>query len=718
MRRILALVLLGTMTVTVADYVFKSVVAREVAPQELASFFARYYAALNGLSLVVQFVVTPRLLRSAGVHRVLQVTPLCLLAASIGFAATGGLFAVLLLRGADGALRHSVNRVGNEMLYLPLRTEVRRRFRAFVEAVGLRAGQALASLLILFALVLDLGPVALSLAAVALAAAWLATTGRLRDLYVGRFQRDLGKQPFETPSFIDDLDTRGLSALYRALGSDDDAEVVAALEMLAACDERELLPKDLLTHRSPRIVLWALEHLPGPRADVRRATEQLLTHSDASVRAAALRHRIVSGAEAELLERFREDPSAAVRATALVGSIRSGALDANAARRELRTVVSAPEREGRSALGRTLFLLPPEHRVRLATELLEREERGLAVLVVKSIAVEPDPRFVPVLIPLLARQSARGEARRALVAIGPAALEAASAALSDAATPPELRRHLPRTISHFSGPAAVAILEAALAQERDDAVAFKILRGLGSLRRDAPDLPVNRALLEGAARTMIRRALVGACFGYGLGAARRRLSHVNTTSAELLAATLADDAERAFERLFRLMHVLEPTRSMELIFTAVRSGDPDIRARGRELFEHLAPQELRREVTPLLDDAPLSERLSEVVLARVAPQCALALALGRLCDGEPRRGPGSEPPILAAFARALAALCRHESSVLSAVACHYRAELGLGSATEPELESLRKLGTRPLPEGVDQALAARTSRSRERPHAR
>src|SRR4029077_4228644 len=54
LARLAGLVLVSTLAVTLADYVFKSAVARAVPPEQLASFFASFYTVLNGLALVAQ----------------------------------------------------------------------------------------------------------------------------------------------------------------------------------------------------------------------------------------------------------------------------------------------------------------------------------------------------------------------------------------------------------------------------------------------------------------------------------------------------------------------------------------------------------------------------------------------------------------------------------------------------------------------------------------
>ncbi|MBL8610033.1 MAG: hypothetical protein JNL38_22040, partial [Myxococcales bacterium] len=65
--RVTLLAVVSTITVLVADYLFKSVVSASMPKEELARFFARYYAVLNAASLGVQLLVAGRLIRRLGV---------------------------------------------------------------------------------------------------------------------------------------------------------------------------------------------------------------------------------------------------------------------------------------------------------------------------------------------------------------------------------------------------------------------------------------------------------------------------------------------------------------------------------------------------------------------------------------------------------------------------------------------------------------------------
>ncbi|PYQ04455.1 MAG: hypothetical protein DMF82_10620, partial [Acidobacteria bacterium] len=97
LTRLSGLVLVSTVAVTLADYVFKSTVAKNVPAADLGAFFASFYMVLNVLALTAQLALMGWLLRVLGLHRALWVLPTLLLLGSAGVAFGGGLVAALAL---------------------------------------------------------------------------------------------------------------------------------------------------------------------------------------------------------------------------------------------------------------------------------------------------------------------------------------------------------------------------------------------------------------------------------------------------------------------------------------------------------------------------------------------------------------------------------------------------------------------------------------------
>jgi ATP/ADP translocase len=630
-RGLAGLVLISTIALTLGDYVFKSAVARHVPSDQLGEFFATVYVILNLLALGAQLVLTDWLFRRLGLHRALWALPILLFMGAAGVALGGGLGAALLLKGADGTLRNSVHRTGSELLFLPLPDALRSRTKPLIDLVGQRGGQALASLLILSEVVLNRGDTVLAAASAALSLVWIAWTADLKSHYLNLFRVALREGTIQPSADLPPLDLGSLEMLFSALNSAEDAEVLAALDLLADEGRTRLIPALVLYHPSRAVVLRALDlfALDG-RSDFLPVADRLLSHADAEVRAAALRARTRVKADEALLRAADDDPSPLVRATALVGLVSGGWASAEA-RKMLHDVVEGHSSEARAALARAIREQPgavfEDTLLRLA-EVPQTEVQVQAALAMADVRSE---RFFPALLPLLAQREVRQASRAALVSGGEKALAFLDHALWDDTLPQEIRRHLPRTITLFEAGPAAAVLQGHLMGETDGMVRFKILRGLNRLAGHPGvelDVAVLRRAIEGTLeaafrlvhwRTVLERAAV-------VDKARATRGH------ELLVGLLRDKEAHALERIFRLLSMQYGGDDFKRIYRGLRRPSAKVKAGSRELLENLVAPPLRQPLLALVDDAPDAERLQRAAPLYVPRPLAYEELLGLILE--------------------------------------------------------------------------------------
>ncbi|RYE83479.1 MAG: hypothetical protein EOO75_19280, partial [Myxococcales bacterium] len=382
----------------------------------------------------MQLLVVPWALRTVGAHGVLLVLP-AFLSLGAGLLWTGtGLAAAVALRGADGSLRYSLHRTGLDILYIPLPDSERRRLKPILEALGQRGGQCLAAVLLL--VVSTRAPTAIFVTLWVACGLWVVMALWLRRPYIDLFRELLrrGTGGGETPYHLMRLDLPALESALAALNSSQDEEVMLAVDLLARHRQGRLIPALLLYHPSPRVLEHSLEQFAQlGRSDALPLIDRLLQHPDGMVQAAALRARTAIAPDPDLLRRYADDPSSRDRAvTALVGLVATGAMTAEEARSrveqwpdemDVETLVLALARAARaqpspalipSLLAASAAPLPPA----VAHELAE------------AIAAHPDPCFLPILMRMLQARDTREAARRALVALGPPALDQLTAALN------------------------------------------------------------------------------------------------------------------------------------------------------------------------------------------------------------------------------------------------------------------------------------------------
>ncbi|HMI90858.1 MAG TPA: hypothetical protein VK509_05815 [Polyangiales bacterium] len=671
LQRLLALTLASAFAATLIDYVFKAEVARTLPPAELGSFFGTFNAALSGAALLAQLLLAPRLLGSSGIGRSLWPLPLALALGTLGVLLAPALWTVLLLRGADGSLRYSLYRSSLEVLYLPLSTRTRARWKVMVDVVGQRGGQALAAGAILGCIALGLEISGIALVVLAVAVAWLALASTMERRYIALFRAKVQAGALETRPEVPALDMRSLESLVASLGSADDDEVLATIEMLIEYKRAHVIPALLLYHPSPAVVVRALEvFASSKRTDFEGAARRLFEREDDEVRAAAMLALAGHMTPAELRDELGKALPQAARAAVLVALI---ARQLDESGESVREVLEgcAPDAAPatRLSFARAFRLQGNPCCGRFLPMLLENAEPALEVEVARVMLSLPNALHVSALIQLLHSRHARTTARDALVAIGDPALDALAVALDNPELPRDLRAHLPRSISRFGSARAADIMLDRIERESDGWVRFKLIRGLAQVRpftqepsRARRALALARANLVHAVHFMASRL-----------ANERDQQHdtrLSTPGGELLTAALRDKESHAVDRAVRLLGLLHNGDVFHNIRQALVSRDPRQRADAIELLLHPAPSEIAQALSALLQHGRDDARLERA-----------AAALDEVVATD-------------SYQRRLELMLTDNSEAVRAVAGYHMAELGLrvpapGQAQTLELSPLR-----------------------------
>jgi AAA family ATP:ADP antiporter len=695
LKRLLLLAILGPVVAMGIDFIFKSIVSQQVPRAALAPFFARYNMVVNAAALVFQVLVAPRLLQSIGVVRNLCLLPGCLGVAAAGVAATASLPAALLLRGADGVLRHSLHRAATEILFLPLSPATRSALRRLAESIGQRGGQVVGSGLILLALVLGATARELGVAVAVLCGLWLFGYLRLAGHYVERFRSQLGVLNTTPDAAIPALDLQSLETLVATLSAPKDREVLAAIDLLETYGRERLVPPLILYHPSAAIVLRALKLFEGStRVDVQEIRRRLLQHPEPAVRAAALRALVSDGGDRAMVRTLlRTDPSPVVRGTALALWMGLGEASADDLREAVSDLTALSDHASRLAVASTLGELPGLVLLPVARALLDGATPAIRREVARALATDPDAARIELLTELVARPECRPFVRAGFRALGAPALEHLARVLEDVETPATIRRHLPRSISAFGSARAAEILVAQLAREEDGRVAYKILRGLGRVRADDPSVPVDHPLLMSIAERTLERMITLLSYQVAWEARREMRADGRTTGTgvsadtqparerDLVGTLLAESEQRALEGVCRVLQILDPSENFSTIYTALGVDDPVARASARELIGHVLTGGCRDGLLALTDSLPSPERLEAAAKAMPLPLADRTLEAWRTW-----KTPTAATDAEALVAAVVAELCHDGDVVLASVA---RYETGTrrrspGSAMEVE----------------------------------
>jgi hypothetical protein len=143
-------------------------------------------------------------------------------------------------------------------------------------------------------------------------------------------------------------------------------------------------------------------------------------------------------------------------------------------------------------------------------------------------------------------------------------------------------------------------------------VRFKILRGLGRIATDHPEVALDDGLVREAAARTLDAAVQALRFRVGLEKGAGQVEARATPAHRLLVMLLRDKEAHRIERVFRLLQLRLRGEDVRSIHRGLANADPRVRAASRELLENLLEEPLRGTLIALVDDLPPAERLARV----------------------------------------------------------------------------------------------------------
>jgi hypothetical protein len=259
LRHLALLVLLGTASAALIDYVFKvEAVARFGSGETLLRFFALYYAATSLITVTLQTSMSRTVLERFGLAFTSATPSIALFAGSLGSLVAPGLEGAIVARGAESVFRSSLFRAGYELFYTPIPTKEKRAAKSIIDVGFDRIGDAVGGGAIRF--VLALAPAvqhsALLFLTLLSSAAAMVVASRLNRGYVKTLERNLRDRAVQLDlSEVNDLTTR--TTMLNTVWTMRPDEQHPAGDAMAAARDR-LSPYRTISSADPEIqeIMW------------------------------------------------------------------------------------------------------------------------------------------------------------------------------------------------------------------------------------------------------------------------------------------------------------------------------------------------------------------------------------------------------------------------------------------------------------------------------
>lgn len=612
LRAIAALVLISALTTTVAGWQFKAI-AKAAIPgtDDLAMFFGTFNMIAGVMSLILQLLLTGRVLRTAGVGAALFIVPTAMLMGSVGVFLLGTLVAAAALKASDQVLRYSIDKATTELLYLPVPAAQTFRVKSFIDTVVYRLGDAGGGLLVLvFAAVMQWSAVDMSRVSVVLLAAWLVVAWVARKQYVENLRESIHQHRVDSERASMPVMDRDTTAVISSRLKGTTREIAYALSLFEMAHDRKVHPavRGLLNHEQPEIRRQAVALLArAGDASVKAEVEKLLRDPSLEVRTEALLY-LTAFDQVDPLERIEalgdfEDFS--IRAALVAFLARPGATqNVEASRLMLSRMADEPGASGRRTrleAARLIGTLPDLFEKELRA-LVEDEDVEVARAAIASAGKLKKRTLTAPLLERLADPSLSEAAINALAEFGDRIVGTLRDYLTDEELSTDVRREIPKVLQAIASPAAQAVLTESVL-DRDVILRYHTITALNKLGQQHPERSTDRKLIE----SVLAAEIMGHYRSYQvLGTLGPSLDD----DANPIAHGLRESIEKEAERIFRLLKILYPQYDMHSAHVGLQSNDPVVHDNAVEFLDTVLPPEVRSVVIPLFDrEVPVAARI-------------------------------------------------------------------------------------------------------------
>jgi len=607
--------IIGLMVIvtTLVDYQFKTVAARTYLTEAgLTSFMGQFYSGVSVVALLVQFFLAPRLMRVVGIGGALSVLPGMLALGSLGMLVVPGLVAGIFLRGAGQSLKHSVDKTGRELLFVPVPLPKKKRVKVFIDVFVDQGAQGLGgALLLLLVTGLDLSVQLLSLVTLTLIGAWGLLAYRARRSYVDQFRVQLRRQETVDEDETDKKEPEVDPELLESLCSHAEAEALRALETLE--DASGAVPVDallcLLDHPSAPVREKTLRVLRVRQVEgVGEAVAEALRDPDPDVQVEAARYLYCQHTD-QRTERLQQsldhdDPQIQAAAVGLIaeeGSPDEYEFVSESLLRRLVALDGKDAADTRTHVARILGVLDRPYRNELLQRLLRDESPQVVRAAIEAAGQTGDRSFVDPLVERLREDAFESAAQDALATFEPPILGTLYDYLVDTETELKIRTRIPPIFVEQPGSFAMAALVRGL-QKVPVPVRHAITRALSKLHQTVDaDVPPDK-LDDAIERDARHYAALGQILRLG--------QQTNTDGHESLDVdTIQALRQEALERIFRLLGLRYNQRDIYDAYLGITSPDPTLRDSAIEFVDNLVDYSTRRYLLPLLDDPEAAQAM-------------------------------------------------------------------------------------------------------------
>ncbi|MEE4311046.1 MAG: Npt1/Npt2 family nucleotide transporter [candidate division KSB1 bacterium] len=614
----------GVIVANMVDYQYSSIASQIIHDEDrLTAFLGFWLSNLSIASLIVQLLLTGRILKLFGVTASLFFLPVSILVGAVSILVMPALWSAVLVKVSDGGFKQSINKAGLELLALPIPSKIKNRSKAFIDVfVDSLATGVGGILLVLFTRYVGFSVRYISIMIIVFIGVWLVLIKRIRTEYVNSFRLALEKGSIDLEKQTVNLDDASvINTLVHVFEGKNERQILYALKLLENARHDQLSPyfHRLLETGSAHIQIQVIRMLKK-YSDTTFVPQirSLVESSEFDVKVESMlylsRHSENHG---DVIKSYFRSEDVNMRIAALAAAAHlypddRDQIDIKAMfDRFLEDLpdYDLPQDEFNSIkanLARVIGISGDELLLPFLKNLLNDTTPDVVKAAALNAGRSGSQEFIPLLIDKLGQSDVRRFVSEALACYGENVIPHLERALENETENYQIRAALPRVLALIRSQKSVDVLINNL-EQKDLLLRHQIIKSLNALKGKYKGLKFNhqdvRSHIYEETRYYYQILATLHHHSYSGGAMISTDSGLieRKKSRNLLIKSLEQKLEINLERIFRLLGLRYPQKDMFNAYLGIVSKKSDLKANAIEFLDNVLDARIKRVVIPIVE---------------------------------------------------------------------------------------------------------------------
>ncbi len=632
---------LGVLVSKLVDFQFSALASAKISdPDELAAFFGLWFSNFNVISLIIQLLITRKVVGIYGVGSSLYILPSFLLFSSSLLLMFPILAVGVLLKMSDVSIKQSINKAATELLALPIPAGIKNQTKSFIDVFVDTAATGIGGLLLIFIVNgLNLSVQAISVLIIAILLVWIYVASKVRLEYISAFKQKLIHNDIKPSKSVFDFPNHSvIEGLKRVLEKGTDKQKIFVLKKIEELKDIRLAAQvlPLIDSNNTDVRIEALrciyfmpmifneqmlhKHLKDSSLEVRQLTFDILL-------------RYSTEGRVEFIQRFLQNEDALVSSAALVGlSIEARdnpemkkVFQLNNLIRDKIDYLKIIKDNDELVVYKSMILRSISHgNVKefypfIISCLEDKERKGIVVEAIRAAGNTMNEHFVAPLLSLLKEPEFEEFSCQALAHYGPAIFIELESFIKNPSNANEVKLNIPRIAEFINSPASIDFL-LRLLKIVDSQIHLRVLNSLNQLSVKFPNLMVNKKTIIRmiAEETRLYQETLAVLYTQQSTAIKETEAideqHITELKTELIKQ-LEGKLDLILESIFKLLGLRYPADEIGTVYENIQSKSQEQQYAATEFLENILDNDLKKILMPIIEMAILDKVTDDVVKA-------------------------------------------------------------------------------------------------------